>query len=362
MKKNKVIFSLLGAVAVSLGITISSAAATIGDIDGSGELTPRDALLVLKSAAGLEIDSSYVVNVDTADVFADGVVDAKDALSILTKCTGNEYWYPVEEYIEPFSGNVYVMGDSIADDHNAANSNYERPLYGWAVVFGDYFVDTFEYTSLKNNFAYSSQSTKTYSMQNEYKNCMSKIGEDDYVFVAFGHNDHTPATLTINGTKVDRTTPLGNTDTEGTFQWYLKNYYIDPILEKGGVPILLTPVCRATFDENGVFVEDPEHLLYGQAVVELVEKYQAEGKGVYVIDTQKYTYDLYTEITKQPGGKEEVMSYHGLIGDPSSEWNFDYTHYCEKGARNLARFIIKSLKENNFAITKYISGDFESMQ
>lgn len=353
MKKRKFILGLISAVAVSLGIALTAAAATVGDVDNNGSLSPRDALVVLKSVAGIETDSSYVVNNDTADMNADGKVDAKDALLILTKSTGNENWYPVEPYIEPFSGNVWILGDSIAADHNAQNSNYERPLYGWGVVFSDYFNDCVTI----NNQAISSQSTKTYCASTKYYYAMDRMAEDDYVFIAFGHNDHTPGTLVVNGEKVDRTTPLGDKNTEGTFQWYLKTKYIDPVLEKGAVPIIMTPVCRATFDRRGVFMEDSEHLDYGKAVADLVKEYQDEGVAIYFIDTQTHTYNLYTELTKNDGGMEEVMSYHGLIGDPTSEWNFDSTHYCEKGARMLAEFILDSLKENNLAITKHILAD-----
>lgn len=357
MKKRKLISGLLSAVALSLGLAVSASAATVGDIDGNGALSPRDALLVLKSAAGLEIDAKYVVNAETADISGDGIVDAKDAYLILTKSTGNEYYAPLEDYIEPFSGKVYIMADSIAANHNAGTSNYERPLYGWGVVFDEYFVNTFDC----NNKAISSQSTYTYCHSQDYNYAMSKIAEDDYVFVSFGHNDHTPGELVVNGQKVDRMTPLGDENTEGTFQWYLKTKYIDPILEKGAVPIVMTAVCRATFDENGVFTEDPEHLEYGKAVVDLVKKYQEEGKPVYLIDTQTHTYNLYTELTKEEGGKEEVMSYHGLIGDPTSEWNFDSTHYCEKGARMLAEFIIDSLIDMDMDIVRYLKGDWQSV-
>ena len=183
-----------------------------------------------------------------------------------------------------------------------------------------------------------------------------KLQKGDYVFISFGHNDHTPGEMVVGGQKVDRTTPLGDENTEGTFQWYLKNKYIDPVLEAGAVPIVMTAVCRATFDAEGNFTEDQVHLDYGKAVVDLVEKYQAEGKPVYLIDTQTHTYNLYSSLSK-----EEVMSYHGLIGDAGSVWNFDSTHYCEKGARMLAEFIISSLKEQNFEIIKYLRTDWESV-
>ena len=360
MKKRKLISGLISAAILSLGMVVSSSAATVGDIDGNDSLSPRDALLVLKSVAGLEIDAKYVVNTETADVSGDGVVDVKDAYEILTRSTGSYYWSPQEEYNEPFSGNIYIMADSIAADHSGT-SNYERPLYGWGVVFGEYFVDSLDYKVPTNNRAISSQSTLSYMYSNNYRWLMDTIEEDDYVFISFGHNDHTPGELTFNGSKQDRRTPLGDVNTEGTFQWYLKNKYIDPVLEKGAVPIVMTAVCRATFDENGVFVEDQEHLDYGQAVVDLVKQYQEEGKPVYLIDTQTYTYNLYTELTKEDGGMEEVMSYHGLIGDDSNEWNFDSTHYCEKGARMLAEYIIESLEDMNLDIIRYLRQDWKSV-
>lgn len=353
MRKTKFILGLISATVVSLGMVVSSAASAMGDIDGNGTLSPRDALLVLKSVAGLDT-GDYTVSLENADVLEDGVIDSKDALRILTCSTGNQYWCPTEPYKEPFSGRVWILGDSIAADHNAGTSNYERPLYGWGVVFDEYFNDFVDV----ENMAISSQSTKTYAEQQNYYYAMEKIAKDDYVFIAYGHNDHTEGTITINGQKVDRTTPLGDKNTVGTFQWYLKTKYIDPVIEKGAVPILLTPVCRATFDKNGVFTEDPEHLAYGKAVVDLVKEYQEEGKDVYIIDTQTYTFNLYTELTKSEGGMEEVMSYHGLIGD-NSAWNFDSTHFCEKGARNLAEYIIESLDDIGLELIKHLRPDWK---
>lgn len=352
MKKSKIILGLISALAVSVGVASAVSAAMIGDVDNNGKLSPRDALAVLKNVAGIEIDSSYNVSVETADINQDAVVNASDAYLILTRSTGSEYWSPETEYKEPFSGTVYILGDSIAAQHNTPS--YKRPLMGWGVIFDEYFVDTF----VKNNKAVSSESTKSYLLGNSYNYAMDRIAEDDYVFIAFGHNDHTPGEMH----DIDRTTPLGDADTEGTFQWHLKTKYIDPVLEKGGVPILLTAVCRATFDESGKFVEDEEHLAYGQAVVDLVAEYQEAGKNVYLIDTQKHTYDLYTELTKEEGGMEEVMSYHGLNSGNGSEWDFDSTHFCEKGARMLAEHIIESLKSYNLDIVRYLRSDWETVE
>lgn len=353
MKRNKFILGFISAVAIATGVTGVASAGMIGDIDNNGTLSPRDALIVLKSVAGREIDASYDVSVETADITGDGIVNASDALYILKEVAGTKYSDPETPYKEPFSGTVFIFGDSIADN-NWNNTHFQRPTYGWGMVFDEYFNDNF----VKRNYAIRSESSKSYLLNNQYQYhyYIDKIVEDDYVFVAFGHNDHTAATPIDGMHGVDRRTPLGDKNTEGTFQWHLKTYYIDPVLERGAVPILLTPVCRATFDENGKFTETQVHLDYGKAIVDLVAEYQAEGKNVYLVDTQKYTYDLYTSLSEQEGGKEEIMSYHALS---DAGW-FDDTHFCEKGARSLSTYIIETLKSYNLDIIRYLDPQWDT--
>lgn len=354
-----------------------------GDIDDDDTINAEDALIVLKHAAKLTlIDESLQ---ERADVNGDGYINASDALEILKYAAHVIDEFPVQptdtpvptvevtetpicvyptetptivptvvptetptikptetgdtEMPEDFSGTVWIFGDSIAANHEKTAS--VRPLYGWGELIGEYFTDDVTF----RNHAISSQSTSSYYNLNKltYDYVFNFMKEKDYVFISFGHNDHNTAKL--NG--FDRTTdPEASSDTEYSYKWWLKNYYIDPVLEKGCTPILMSSVVRCTF-ENGVFYEEDIHMKYGVAMEELVAEYAAKGITVYYIDAQDYTYNYYSTLT--PG---QAQLLHGQYGGEGRGF-FDNTHYCEAGARMVIDYMISELKKTDLSIMKF---------
>ena len=320
---------------------------TIGDMTGDGYITADDALEVLKCAAKL-IEAGNLER--TADTNADGSITAEDALLVLQYAAGLTDSFPAQqEQVTPTpeptatpevtpapNPRLWIIGDSIAAYH--AKDGYERPLYGWGEILPKYYSKDLKI----NNWAVSSQSSKSYLNEPNYRIAYAKMVPEDYVIISFGHNDHN----STGGTS-RLTDPYGGSDEEGSFKYYLKHYYIDPALEKGVTPILMTAVVRC-FYSNGVFEEEDIHLEYGRAMRELVEEYAAEGITVYLIDAQTYTYNLYASLTE-----EEAMLYHGL-GQPSwKEWYKDTTHYSEKGARMITDFIVSELDKMPLSLNQY---------
>lgn len=220
----------------------------------------------------------------------------------------------------PFSGVVWIAGDSIASDHsdNAENGD-PRPLVGWGEVIGDYL------TAAVHNEARSGRSTKSYvNENNNYKTIMKEIGAGDVFFIQFGHNDENSSTKL-------HTDPYGASTEEGSYKWYLATKYIDPALEAGAYPVLCTSVARYLV-EDGKLMEQT-HAPYVQAMKELAAEYAGKGITIPVIDCHAYTKALYE--ADMEGGE----SYHAVVKDGESE-KLDTTHYCEKGARNMALYIL----------------------
>lgn len=341
-----------------------------GDLNLDESINADDALVVLNHAARLQlIDYDLLVR---ADVTGNQTTDASDALEILKYAAGliNEFsgisdmdvtyepteiptesptpkptFIPMEqptergdiEMPEDFSGTVWIMGDSIAANHEKTAS--VRPLHGWGELIGEYFtgVDF-------RNHAISSQSTSSYYNLNKttYNYVFNFMKEKDYAIISFGHNDHNSALL--DG--FDRTTDAeASTDTQNSYKWWLKNYYIDPVLEKGAIPILMSSVVRCVYID-GVFSEFDIHMKYGAAMEELVEEYAAEGITVYYIDAQDYTYNLYSTLTR-----EEASLYHGQYGTEASFY-FDNTHFSEAGARMIIEYMISELKKTDLSIVQ----------
>ncbi len=227
----------------------------------------------------------------------------------------------------PFSGVVWIAGDSIAADHSDnADKGDPRPLVGWGEVLGEYADVTV------HNEARSGRSTKSYvSENNNYKTIMKEIGAGDIFFIQFGHNDE-------NESSKLHTDPAGASTEEGSYKWYLATKFIDPALEAGAYPVLCTSVARYLVKDGKL--EEQSHAPYVEAMKELAAEYEAKGVKIPVIDCHAYTKQLYMEDIE---GSE---SYHALVKDETSgEEQLDTTHYCEKGARMLAQYILEECQK-----------------
>ncbi len=235
----------------------------------------------------------------------------------------------------PFSGVIWIAGDSIASDHSDnANNGDPRPLVGWGEVLGEYLKATV------HNEARSGRSTRSYvNENNNYKTIMRGIGAGDIFFIQFGHNDENSSTKL-------HTDPYGATTEEGSYKWYLATKFIDPALEAGAYPVLCTSVARYLVADGKL--EEQSHAPYVNAMKELAAEYEAKGITIPVIDCHEYTKELYTQDIA--AGAE----YHALLKDAATGTEtLDTTHYCEKGARNMALYIINTcrgmLKEITFS-------------
>lgn len=360
------------------------------DVNFSGEVEAEDALCVLKKVVGLIDDFEEAVegedaycklhghaysNVKDAAYEEEGekkcescdaamTIPKKDSAYVCSyvvtepgeNTPGRKILYDLDTgaieniTIEPLLGTiapskVWILGDSIAAYHD--KEGYERPLYGWGEVIGSYYTGDVKFI----NKAKSSQSSKSYVNTQEYSAALgdgqSGIGQLDYVIISFGHNDHN----STGGTS-RLTDPEAASDVEGSFKWYLKNYYIDPVLARGAVPFLMSPVCRCFYNSSGVFEEEEIHLKYAKAMKELVEEYENQGIRLYYIDAQEYTYKLYSGLTKA-----KAMKYHGL-GQPSwGQWYEDTTHYSEAGAAMISEYIVQSLRKLPLGLNEYLKNE-----
>ena len=250
---------------------------------------------------------------------------AMTAALCVTAVSASGTYVLADEFKE--SGTIYVVGDSISSDHNDEENlkENEQPITGWGNVLQNYLSD--DVTII--NSARSGRSSQSYTRETVYKDVFVRgISAGDYVIVQFGHNDEK---IENNGLYTD---PEGDSDTEKSFKWYLKTYYIDPALEKGARVILASSVVRYTF-ENGEMGEQT-HEAYAKAMKELAGEYD---EGVYFIDTFQITKDLYEQL-----GEDGAKKFHAVLGlEPDTE--LDKTHYGPYGAMRIAGILAKELKE-----------------
>ncbi len=229
---------------------------------------------------------------------------------------------------------IFIVGDSTACEYGS-DDNYAVPRAGWGMYL-DKYVAGAEVVDL----AKSGRSSKSLTVEEEYQTLLNDMGEGDYLLIQFGHNDAKKSTEEDLNTRY--TDPEGDKDTEGSFKNSLYNNYVKVAEEKGANPVLITPIARRSFDEEGN-IEDT-HGLYDDAVREL-----AEELNVPCVDATKITMELYDET-----GLEDTAAFHAIYKDPEKgDKGHDNTHLNHYGADIVAYAIADELA-NIDGISDYI--------
>lgn len=223
------------------------------------------------------------------------------------------------------SGTVWIAGDSIAADHSYENeANYAEFVHGWGEVIGNYFTDE----AIIHNKAISGQSAKYFVLENNYKEIMEGIGEGDLLLIQFGHNDY----------KSDGSNHYSlPTSTEGSYKWYLKNYYIDPALKAGAIPVLCTSVVCCEF-VDGIVKENQPQSLFAGAMRELQAEYKEQGIDIGLIDTYQLTQSMLNCYNFA------ASSFYALKYDKDGVGtSLDHVHFSMRGATMTADMIAENL-------------------
>ncbi|WP_245902383.1 rhamnogalacturonan acetylesterase [Gracilibacillus dipsosauri] len=210
---------------------------------------------------------------------------------------------------------IYIAGDSTASNYTEERA----PRTGWGQVLDPLFDKKIEVI----NKAASGRSSKSFIAEGRLDEILSEIQKGDYLFIQFGHND----------AKEDK--PSLYTDPSTTYKSYLKQY-IDGAREQGALPILLTPVERRTFSEDGTFI--PSHGDYPKAMKEL-----AQEENVPVLHMTEKTTELYNQL----GPEESKDLFMWLEEDESpnySEGVQDSTHFRKTGATEIAQLVVEEIE------------------
>ncbi len=208
--------------------------------------------------------------------------------------------------IEKWKGKtLYLAGDSTVTDQNAQYPYNPSESYGgWgqmlpAFLNGNYAV---------SNHAHSGLTTESFRSEGHYEILMEQISDGDVCLFQFGHNDQ----------KVD------HLNAEGGYRNNLIQYILE-IRNKGAIPVLVTPLARNSWLENGKIYHD---LLkeYAWEVMKL-----SESMGVPVVNLHETSMAFLKE--------------HGL--KESGRWFYpsDYTHTNDYGAWKMAGFVWKGLSD-----------------
>nr|WP_294899231.1 rhamnogalacturonan acetylesterase [uncultured Pedobacter sp.] len=221
---------------------------------------------------------------------------------------------------------VYLIGDSTLSI-KAINT---YPETGWGMPFSWFFNSDVKV----DDRAMNGRSTSSFLKENRWQPIVDSLKPGDYVLIQFGHNDEVP-------TKKTYTTPE-------QYVMYLTKY-VKETQQKGAFPVLITPVARRSFDENGKVVDT--HKQYAQLVRDLAKKLD-----VPLIDLSAKSMDLLQQL----GEEKSAMIYNHVV--PGENPNYpngkeDNTHFNELGARKMAQLVLSGIRELNLPLKNYIVGE-----
>ncbi len=210
---------------------------------------------------------------------------------------------------------VFLAGDSTVTDQ--PESGY--PYCGW----GQLLPAQFKHDVAVDNHAQSGRSSRSFINEGRLSAIMERMKPEDFLFIQFGHNDEKPD-------------PERGTDPFTTYKEYLKKY-IDAAREAKARPVLVTPVHRRYFADDGTLTDT--HGDYIIAVREL-----AEEEDIPLIDLAERSRLLFEQAGVE-GTKEDFMWVL-----PGEYVNFpsgveDNTHFQERGARRLAQQVAEAIRE-----------------
>jgi len=212
--------------------------------------------------------------------------------------------------------NFFLVGDSTMADKPYTGSNPEK---GWGQVFPLYFNGGIRF----ENHAMNGRSAESFRAEGRWDVVMERLKVGDYVLIEFGHNDE----------KMNPQDKEAYADS--SFRENLTGFVIE-VKERGGKPILATPISRRSFDESGNLIDT--HGRYSVVVREVAFK-----MGVPLFDLHTKT----IEVIEQFGiEKSKELFLHYRPGDYSQfpKGREDNTHLSPTGAFKVSDLAIEELR------------------
>lgn len=174
------------------------------------------------------------------------------------------------------------------------------------------------------NFAQNGRSTKSFIAEGRLQAIEKIIKEGDFLFIQFGHNDEKP--------DEER-----HTEPFTTFQENLKKF-IKVATDHQAYPVLITPLYRRLFQEDGQLVKDT-HLNYPEAMISLGKELD-----VPVIDLCSVSKDL-IQKTGDVRSRKWFMHLEPMEYPNYPEGKTDNTHLKYDGAVTFAGIIADELRK-----------------
>jgi lysophospholipase L1-like esterase len=167
--------------------------------------------------------------------------------------------------------------------------------------------------------ALNGRSTKSFIDEGAWAKALAKKG--DYYTIQFGHNDQKP-------------NPDRHTDPGSTFDDNLRRFIHD-VQAIGGVPIIITPLSRRTFDDGKVKEDLNE---YSAAA-----KHVAAEEGVTCVDLNAMSTKLLNTMTQEQADEFDMTGHADAKAENGTAAKLDRTHLNDKGKAVFGRMVADDL-------------------
>jgi lysophospholipase L1-like esterase len=210
---------------------------------------------------------------------------------------------------------IFLAGDSTVT--NQPSGQY--PYTGWGQMIGLFLNDR----AAISNEARSGRSSKNFIEEYRLNRIWKKLRPADFLFIQFAHND-------------EKDNEAG-TNPHTTYPQYLMRY-IQGARERGAYPVLISPMHRRMFDEQGRIQNT--HGDYIDAMRRLAEK-----ESVPYLDLAGKSKQLFESVGVE-GSKKLFMWIEPNRYPAWPAGTEDNTHFTVEGGKEIAELVSECVRES----------------
>ena len=220
---------------------------------------------------------------------------------------------------------VFLAGNSTVVDQD------REPWAAWGQMIPRFFIPGKVAVA---NYAESGEALNSFIRSRRLEKILGRMQAGDYLFIEFGHNDQKQKGEDI-----------------GPFTSYKKDlqFFIREARKKGGIPVLVTSMHRRSFDDSGHIINTLGD--YPEAVRQTAREEQ-----VALIDLNTMSKIMY-EAWGETASLKAFVHYPANTFPGQQQALADNTHFSTYGAYEIAKCIVKGIRDAQLALAQYLVKD-----
>jgi len=284
----------------------------------------------IKTEKGKTVQKTIIVDVRSPQINADEKIKIKenekkylnwDNKLTLEFCGENPAVSAIEIQRADKLPTIFLAGNSTLTDQE-----YE-PYCSWGQIIPRFLKPNV----VLANYAESGETLLGFKREKRLQKLLSQMKKGDYLLIDFVHNDQKPG--------------IDHVDAFTTYKNELK-YFIDEARKKGGIVILVTPLNRRRFDENGKISNSFEDF------PEAMRQTAAEEK-VALIDMCGMSKMLFEALGTE-NSKKAFIHYPANSFPGQDKPKADDTHFNSYGSYELARCLVACIIKQKSDLKKFL--------